>query len=390
MPAENARSCALKTPTSTNMVKTEHLNILIADRIRKEGAISFRDYMDMALYFPGLGYYTSSGEKIGISGDYFTSPTITSMFGTMIGKQLEEMWTLMKESDLTIVEYGAGKGTLCCDILDYLKTNEKLYKGVKYCIIEKSPAMREAAFLNIGKHEKVSWHDHLSEIALRNACILTNEVVDNFPVHKVKMKDDLMEVFLIKDGKDYKEILLPAHDGLKNYLDRLSVKLPKNFCTEINLDAVTWIEEVADSLGQGFVITIDYGHESSELYSGSFRNGTVKCYRGHRMENDPYRYTGEQDITSHVNFSALAHWGAGSGAGCCGYTDQSHFLHALGVVNNIRELEKGTQAGVDEKELALLNTFLLDMGSKFKVLIQQKEMAGAQLSGMAFGKKLAV
>src|SRR5688572_31550447 len=118
------------------------LSEIILKRIKENGPISFRDFMEMSLYYPGLGYYTSSNDKIGMNGDYYTSGSLTPGVGALIARQLEEMWRLLGEKEFTVVEYGAGLGTLCHDILDYLKLNSRLYDKLHYCIIEKSPVMR--------------------------------------------------------------------------------------------------------------------------------------------------------------------------------------------------------------------------------------------------------
>ena len=130
------------------------LSEIIAEKIKREGPISFRDFMEMSLYYPELGYYTSIDDKIGKNGDYYTSSDLTSIFGAMIGTQIEEMWEIAGMEPFTIIEYGAGTGLLCHDILEYLKNNTKLYDELNYCIIEKSAVMREKQKKRL--HEKVS------------------------------------------------------------------------------------------------------------------------------------------------------------------------------------------------------------------------------------------
>src|ERR1700739_1572357 len=154
------------------------LSEIIKQKIVSEGPISFRDFMEMALYYPELGYYTSTKDKIGKSGDYYTSTTLTPVFGELIGRQLEEMWYLLGEEPFTIVEYGAGTGALCNSILGFLKSNKKLYNELKHCMLEKSTSLRtiQKQLLN----EKVSWHDSIQSITGITGCILSNELVDNF------------------------------------------------------------------------------------------------------------------------------------------------------------------------------------------------------------------
>lgn len=357
------------------------LSEIIIQRIQKEGPISFHDFMEMSLYYPELGYYTSAQDKIGKKGDYYTSSDLTPIFGAMIGRQLEEMWSILGEKAFTIVEYGAGTGSLCHDILDFLKKNEKLYDKLNYCIIEKSPVMRKMEKTHL--HEKVSWYDSIQDIPEITGCILSNELVDNFSVHQVVMEDELMEVFVdYKNG--FVEFLKPTQKALTDYMAELKVVLPKGFRTEINLEATEWIKQIAISLKKGYVITIDYGYPSSMLYSERKSFGTLICYNKHRINDHPYNDIGEQDITSHVNFSALCHWGLKNGLECCGFTDQAHFLLALGFKDFTRKTE---EKGLDiihlaKKEAFLTHTILVDMGSKFKVLIQQKGIPKQELLGL--------
>jgi SAM-dependent MidA family methyltransferase len=359
------------------------LSEILIQRIQKEGPISFHDFMEMALYYPEKGYYTSAQNKIGKTGDFYTSSNLTPAFGAMIGRQLEEMWDLLGRNNFTVVEYGAGTGALCNDILDYLKNNEELYDQLNYCIIEKSPAMREKQKAHL--HEKVSWPDRIEELPEITGCILSNELLDTFSVHQVVMEDELMEVFV-----DYKygfvELLQPAKKVLTDYLAELNVVLPKGFRTEINLEATKWIKEIAVSLREGYVITIDYGYPSSELYSERRSCGTLLCYNNHTINGNAYIDIGDQDITSHVNFSALCHWGLKSGLLCCGLTNQAHFLLALGFKDYLRKT-LSLEAGQDlvsavKKESFLTQTLLVDMGTKFKVLIQQKGIAKKDLLGL--------
>lgn len=359
------------------------LSEIIIHKIKNEGPVSFRDFMDMCLYYPELGYYTSPGNKIGTDGDYYTSSSLTPMFGAMIGKQLEQMWEILNKEPFTVVEYGAGTGHLCHDILDYLKNNEALYKNLNYCIIEKSPIMRQKEKMHL--HEKVSWFNSISEIPEIIGCILSNELIDNFPVHQVVMEDELMEVFV--DYIDhFTELLKPASEPLVNYFAELNVILPKGFRTEINLNATAWIKEIAESLKKGFIITIDYGYSTAGMYSDSRRRGTLMCYNQHKTNETPYKNIGDQDITSHVNFSALCHWGYKNGLECCGLTNQASFLLALGFKDN-QSKENGKAKDLINQiqtESFLTHTLLVDMGTKFKVLIQKKGVGKQELLGLRF------
>ncbi|MFV5696374.1 class I SAM-dependent methyltransferase [Flavobacterium sp. LB3P122] len=359
------------------------LSEIIIERIKKEGPLSFRDFMEMALYYPELGYYNSAQDKIGADGDFYTSANLTAAFGAMIGRQIEEMWQNLEKKPFKIVEYGAGTGLLCHDILDYLKNNSPLYKDLTYCIIEKSTSMREIQKKHL--HEKVSWHSSIQDIGEINGCILSNELIDNFSVHQVIMEKELKEVFV-----DYKEnfieILKPSKKELTDYLIALNIKLPEGFRTEINLEALSWIKEISKSLHKGYVITIDYGSLSSDLYNNRRSCGTLLCYYKHHKNDNPYQFIGQQDITTHINFSAISHWGSQFGIDCCGVVDQASFLLALGFKEYQDVSLKNSQANLQTaKQVSIMNyRLLVDMGLKFKVLIQQKGVPAYPLSGLKF------
>jgi len=360
------------------------LAAIIKQRIHDGGPISFYDFMEMALYYPGLGYYTGPKDKIGRTGDFFTSSNLTHAFGAMIGKQLQEMWRLTGGGEFTIVEYGAGTGALCADILNYLKNNPEMYDRVHYAIIEKSPAMRALEKERV--NEKVTWHNSIEDIAPVTGCVLSNELLDNLSVHRVVMADELMEVF-VDDQNGFVEVLKPACAEIKNYLDELNIELPRGYKTEVSLEATRWITDVAASLQKGYVLTIDYGFASAELYKPHRSEGTLLCYKGHQINDNFYQDIGMQDITAHVNFTALCHWGLKSGLGCCGLVNQANFLLALGIKNYMRETAPlgGNIAELAMQEAMLTRTLLVEMGGKFKVLIQQKGMYGHLLSGLALG-----
>ena len=353
---------------------------ILINKIKKEGPISFHDFMEIALYYPSLGYYDATQNRIGERGDYYTSPVLSSLFGNMIGRQLEEMWYVLDKKPFTIVEYGAGTGALCHDILGYLKNSEALYTDLRYCIIEKTETMRKLEKSNL--NEKVSWYSSINEIPETNGCVLSNELLDNFPVHKVLMKDELMEVF-VDYQNEFIEVLQPAKEDLKNYLKEQDIALPKGYTTEINLQAIDWIRDIASHLQKGFVLTIDYGFSASELYSPKRNSGTLICYKDHEVSDLPYSNIGSQDITAHVNFTALNHWGKKFGLEYTGYTTQDYFLRSLGLVNYLRQLEMDQTA--DNRNLIIqIQKLLVEMGNKFKVFIQQKGVKNKMLSGMQF------
>ena len=356
------------------------LSEIIIKKIHENGPISFRDFMEMALYYPEHGYYTSQKDKIGKSGDYYTSTNLTSAFGEMLGKQLEEMWHILGEKEFTAVEMGAGTGLLSFDVLRYLNRNAELSRKLEYCIVEKSPTLREEQKKLL--ENSVKWCDSLQELSGLEGCIFSNELVDAFPVYQVVMDKELMEIYVDYDD-GFIEILKPAHEMLNDYFSELGIVLPRGYRTEINLDALKWIERISSSLKRGFVITIDYGYPSSELYQDYRDRGTLMCYNKHTANENPYEHIGEQDITSHVNFSALAHWGRKNGLEKCGFTDQMHFLMGLGIEEYLQKIQVNEPKSYLKRMLPL-KTLMMEMGETYKIMIQKKAVRCKELSGLKF------
>lgn len=364
------------------------LKDIIIERIRKDGPITFHDYMDMCLYYPELGYYSSMGSKIGKEGDFYTSSSLTSSFGAIIARQMEEMWRYLGKTTFTIIEYGAGLGSLCQDIMEELSKNRELYEGLRYCIIEKSAFMVEHEQKYLKDNLKVRWFNQIEDIPDEIDCIFSNELFDNFPVHQVVMEDQLMEIFVdYKEG--FIEVLQPANQDLKDYFKALDVNLSEGYRTEVNLEAVKWTREIAACLKKGFVMTIDYGDLSEQLYKSYRNDGTIICYNKHKISQDPYCNIGQQDITAHINFSALEIWGKINGLFTCGITSQAYFLIALGFREHFREEHRKMDKSIiqlAQEESFIFYTLLFDMGYKYNVLIQSKGLPETQLTGLQYVK----
>lgn len=354
------------------------LEEIIKDKIIAEGPVSFHDYMEIALYYPGKGYYTSDKEKFGEKGDYYTSPVISEIYGQMLGRQLEEMWRLLGKGPFTIVEYGAGSGALALEIIRYLHGIAGIAGEFRYVIIEKSESLRVRQQKLLGT--EAIWISDISEISGFTGCVISNEVLDNFSVHSVIMHDELKEVFVdYQDG--FTEILKPAGPVLTDYLQQQEVNLPYGYRTEINMEAIGWLQSIAANLERGFIITVDYGYPAAEYYSSKRSLGTLACYHRHTVTANYYDHIGEQDITAHVNFSALNLYGKKSGLQFAGFCNQNYFLRSLGVAAYLHKLESKSKIS---NSLFQVNKLLMDMGNKFKVLIQKKNTDAQFLTGMQF------
>ncbi|MGI6065292.1 MAG: class I SAM-dependent methyltransferase [Bacillota bacterium] len=354
----------------------------IKNIIRQKGPLTFARFMELALYYPELGYYTSHREIIGREGDYYTSVHVNPVFGEMLAEQLSQMADILGEQEFNIVEFGAGRGFLALDILNSLKKKYlRLFEGTSYYIIEVGPGLkqkqRDLLEGEAGFQGKIKWLDSVKEVDKPFCgCVISNELVDAFPVHIVKqVGTELKEVYVdLKDNEFYEILNEPSTPQLKDYFNRLNIKLRDGQRAEVNLAALDWLKEVAESLDRGFVLTIDYGYEAPLLYHPVRQDGTIMCYYRHQAGDNPYVNVGRQDITAHVNFTALKIWGEDASLITTGFTNQMHFLFNLGIIRAAQ--------GDDKKALAVQQLVSPEgMGGTFKVLVQHKGIKDPQLKG---------
>lgn len=364
------------------------LDQIIIDRIRAEGPLNFEAFMETALYYPALGYYTKESSLIGRAGDFYTSPHVHALFGATLGRQLEEMWRLLGRPTLfQAVEMGAGMGYLAKDLLDSLKDRE-LYRHLAYTIIELNPAMRQRQQELLQEHAgRVAWAAEVRELPPITGCFLSNELLDAFPVRLVEGGDGLREVYVTYTGEGgFSEITTPCSPEVAAYFDEFSITLPAGYRTEANLRIGPWLRQIAGRLAEGFVLTIDYGYSAEEYYSEERSRGTLLCYYRHQVNEDPYRHIGEQDMTAHVNFSALKKWGERHGLKTVGFCPQGSYLVAAGI-DELITAHLG--AAPDPFELAKVKKLLFPqgLGATHHVLAQHKGEGAAPLRGFSFRNK---
>ncbi len=353
------------------------LEEIIINHIRQQGPISFRDYMHMCLYYPGKGYYSSGTHPVGWQGDFYTSCTLTPAFGMAIARQVEELGKLLGCKQFTLVECGGGTGKLCSGIMQYLHRNTALYNNLRYCIIDQViPGKTEDSAFGC----KVERFSSLAALPYKIDCVISNELLDNFAVHRVVMQQQLMEVY-VDYQNGFREVWKPAGEELKAYFTGLSIELPQGYCAEVNLQARDWLNSVGSSLEQGYVLTLDYGYPGSDLYNASRRMGTLVCYHQHLVSDNFYHHIGRQDITAHVNFSALEKWGNEQGLHVRCFTDQASFLKRLGFEQILADR---TLCGfLPFTKQALLKYILMqDLGRKIMVLLQGKNVPAVPLLGL--------
>lgn len=406
------------------MPDNEALREIIKERILRSGKIAFADFMTATLYHPLYGYYSSGRIKTGKRGDYYTSPLVHKAFGELLCRQMEEMWRITGGRDFVIVEMGAGDGTLCHNILKYAQDEyPSFYEAMRYIIIEESESMKElqrkrlthpspspsplrgeadtknSLFLRErvtpkipsppggegqgegGFSEKILWSDYKDPLFNEGitGCFLSNELVDAFPVHIVEMRGgELKEVYVGLCDDAFVEILdSPSSPDIVRYFERLGIEIEEGYRAEVNLRAIEWMRWVAKALKKGFVITIDYGYTAEDLYAPYRSSGTLLCYYRHSVGEDPYINIGEQDITSHVDFTTLMRTGEKNGLKTLGLTDQMHFLFGLGIGDRIEPA--GSKIDIDKETEALMDRLMIKnlimpgmMGNVFNILIQYK------------------
>lgn len=367
----------------------------ISSEIIRNGPIPFVQFMELALYHPQFGYYMrqpggADHERIGWSGDFYTSSDVYPILGRALAAQTRQMDELLGcPTPFTIVEMGAGKGLLARDCLAAIHAEQDDFASrVRYVLIERSPAMRELQRQNLApwlsKPGLVTWVEGLDGLAPQSVTGLffSNELVDAFPVHRIQVTDGQTEELCVdyRDGQ-FVECLTPlSTTALAQYLQRLHTAWPEGYRTEVNLHAMDWMEQVAQRIDRGFVVTIDYGHTAHDLYGPERKNGTFLCYFQQLTNEDPFIRVGEQDMTAHVDFSSLAATGEEQGLHVTGFTNQMSFLMGLGVEEMIGELEPESQ----EFQAAIHLLKPEGMGRTFKVLVQHKGMSHPALDGLKF------
>ncbi len=369
---------------------TNRLKEKIVKRIRIEGPVTFEAFMDMALYDPEFGYYMTGEARIGREGDFYTSSHLHPVFGEMIGRQIEEIWKVMGRPDgFSVVEVGPGEGHLCDDMLRYLG-NREIFEAMKCIVVDvtsRSGKRKESGHYSFpGKVEIV---DSMTGLSGVSGCVVSNELIDAFPVHLIQVKDGLKEVYVDYDKDTFREETGPlSTNDISEYFRQNSIELPEGYRTEVNLRARNWLREVESMLSEGLVLTIDYGYNGREYYSDDRNRGTVMCYYKHNFNENPYQHIGQQDITAHVNFSSLKKWGEEMGMSTVGFCRQGAFLMSLGIDEEIKRIADGSADYLFE--LARIKRLILPqgLGDSHKVLAQYKGANNPKLKGFSISNQV--
>ena len=351
--------------------------------------------MELALYHPQFGYYMrppeSGAERIGWSGDFYTSSDVHPILGQALAKQARQLDAFLGHPDpFTVVEMGPGKGLLAKHFLSSCRVNadDSFSQRLRYVLIERSPAMRELQRQNLlhGLCEpgRITWIEGLDSLAEDSVTGLffSNELPDAFPVHRIQIEQgEAQEIYVDYDGTRFVEWLRPlSSPDIQQYLTRLNLSLPDGYQTEINRAAVQWMEQVARAIERGLAITIDYGHTAQDLYGPDRAKGTLLCYYSQMTSENPYERVGLQDMTSHVDFSTLATVGEEQGLHVTGFTNQMSFLMGLGLEDFLSRMDPESA----EFHAAIHLVRPEGMGRTFKVLVQHKGIEKPTLDGLTF------
>jgi SAM-dependent MidA family methyltransferase len=376
---------ALPEPAPEARAHSDRVVAHIREQIEASGGwISFARYMELALYAPGLGYYSAGSRKLGSGGDFVTAPEISPLYGQTLARQVAQVF----ESGLDeVLEVGAGSGALAATLLEELERSGRLPRN--YLILELSADLRERSRDTLATRvphllERVAWLNRLPPAF--SGVVLGNEVLDAMPVTIVRVEDGRIEeggVGIRSDRLDWSWRLasgevLPAAQALG---------LAEGFHTEIQLSALGFIRSLAQMLERGVALFVDYGFPAKEYYHAQRREGTLMCHYRHHAHPDPFFAPGLQDITSHVDFSAVARVAKESGLDVLGYTGQAQFLVNCGIT----QVMARTPAEETAKFLPLANQANrlmspAEMGELFKVIALGRGFAGA-LAGFVDGDR---
>ena len=349
-----------------------------------DGWISFERFMELALYSPGLGYYTAGAHKFGPAGDFITAPELSSLFGRTLSRQVAE---IMEQSDPHILELGAGSGKLAVDMLERLEQLGCLPN--RYSILEVSADLRERQKALISERlpnliNRIQWLDALPESI--NGVIVANEVLDALPVHLVHWHDSgISERGVSLEGINFAWREQPISNASLLQAAQ-NIKVPNDYMSEICLAARGLVHSLAQRLEQGALLFIDYGFGAREFYHPQRSSGTLMCHYRHYAHSDPFLFPGLQDITAHVNFTDIAESAIDAGLDLAGYTSQAHFLINCGIT----DLLKDTSPDELREYLPLSSqiqklTSPAEMGELFKVMALGKNIT-TPLCGFVHGE----
>lgn len=359
---------------------SEELVAAMRKKIHREGPISFSDYMEMALYEPGLGYYSAGLQKFGEGGDFVTAPQLGDIFARCLATQIGQIGTAI--GCYEIIEAGAGTGVLAADLLQTLQDS---HPPERYRILERSAHLRQVQKETLERSvpqwmDRISWLDQPPEAGWQGVFI-ANEVLDALTVDRFCYDHDGIRQLRVADGPDgfaWHQAQCPRamQDQIQALLSGLESPLADGYQSEISSSLPAWLQTVSASLQKGVALFIDYGYPRREYYLPQRRSGTLICHYRHRAHDDPFRWPGLTDISASVDFTALAEAADRCGLEVSGYTTQAMFLLSCGLEEVISSFQS-----LSEKDRVIRNievrklTLPGEMGERFQVMALSRDLA---------------
>ncbi len=390
MTRDNTRLLDLPAPDEYALEQSRLLTALVHAEIEANGGdIGFDRYMEMALYQPGLGYYSAGARKFGRGGDFTTAPETSPLFSICLARQCAQIFSMTGSA--RVLELGAGSGVMACDILTELRRLGVLPE--QYLILETSADLRQRQQQLLHERhpdlkDRLVWLDGLPDQPV-NGVILANEVLDAIPVQRIWINQNrIHELRVSREGDGFVWRQSTHEVSLASVLNDLVDELPDGYISEFNSMLPAFINTLSAALGNGALLLIDYGYQRQEYYHPQRSEGTLACYYRHRRHDNPFINIGIQDITASVDFTLVAESAHKSGLDVYGYSNQSGFLISCGLENILGEISAG-----DEKRHLRYSQqagrLLLpgQMGESFKVMSLGKNL-NQPLIGISFGSQL--
>lgn len=368
----------LPAPSADMAAHSAELLARIRDEIAAAGGvIDFARYMELALYAPGLGYYSAGARKLGSAGDFVTAPELSPLFSRCVARHCAALLAELGGGDL--LEFGAGSGVMAADILLELERLQVL--PAAYSILEVSADLRARQQDTLALRAphlvpRVRWLDALPEDFV--GVVLGNEVLDAMPVHRFRWRQGTVHELGVawRDGALAWTELASCHPRLAARVQEIATELPDGYESEVNLAAEDWLHSVAGLLQRGVVLLFDYGFPRHEYYHPQRSGGTLMCHYRHRAHADPLILPGLQDITAHVDFTAMAAAATASGLDLLGFANQANYLLGNGLLELAQEagdLRRQLEIAAQLKRLTMPG----EMGELFKVLVLGRGVATA-------------
>ncbi|GKT12575.1 MAG: hypothetical protein ISEC1_P1553 [Thiomicrorhabdus sp.] len=373
----------LPEPSEETRQLSKQLCNQICTSLTRHKTMTFSQFMHKSLYTPGLGYYASSLPKIGATGDFITAPEVSPIFSRCLARQAMQVLEQLEVPN--IVEFGAGRGVMAKDIL--LELDKQGQALERYYIVEVSADLQLRQKTLLEKNlppalfQKVSWLSQLPSTPIP-AVVLANEVLDAMPFERIRIEPQRALLGYVQYNEtqekfdwDYQAItdrhLIKFANRLIKHIGEVS---DDGYETEVNLHIRPWLESISDIMSQGAVILIDYGYPRDEYYHPARSMGTLRCHYQHRAHSNPFFYPGLQDITAHVDFTAVAEAGFDSGFKINGYTTQANFLMGSGLLEMAADMDTPLTEQLRIAQQIKTLTLPDEMGESFKVIALTKNL----------------